>query len=165
MKAKAILICGKICCGKTTYTQQLKQERGATVLSCDELMLALFPEQLGDRHEEISQKAQAYLFQRAADLLELGVPVILEWGFWTKEGRRGAEEFFRSRGFETEWHYIEVPGETWKRLLEKRNQAASSDAYYVDPNLARKCEDLFEPPEPDEIDVWYVNNWTESVLS
>ncbi|HOV25823.1 MAG TPA: AAA family ATPase [Pseudobacteroides sp.] len=47
--AKIIIMCGKICSGKSTYSQKLKKEINAVVLSCDELMLSLFDEQLGDK--------------------------------------------------------------------------------------------------------------------
>lgn len=149
----AILICGKICSGKSTYVNQLRRERHAAVLSCDDLTLALFDENLGSRHEEITQKAQDYLFQRAAELLALGVNVILEWGFWTRESRGAAEEFFRNRGFETEWHYIEVSDAVWKQRIEKRN-AAKEGSYFVDEGVAKKCMALFQPPERKEIDIW-----------
>jgi len=154
----AILICGKICSGKTTYVNGLRKEKHAAVLSCDDLTLALFDENLGSRHEEITRKAQNYLFRRATELLALGVNVILEWGFWTKESRMAAEQFFRNRGFETEWHYIEVSEEAWKRNVEKRN-AARTGSYFVDEGVAKKCMALFQPPEKEEIDVWYHNEW------
>lgn len=149
--AKAILICGKLCCGKSTYTKKLLEKQPAMVLSCDDLMLSLLPEQLGVLHEEVSRKAQEYLFARAAELLALGVTVILEWGFWQKESRRQAEEFFRGRGFETEWHYIRVTDEEWRRRIEKRNAEAPAGVYQVDENLVEKCRALFEEPDPEEV--------------
>ncbi len=151
-QAKVILICGKICCGKSTYTEMLRREKRAVVLSYDELTLALFDEFLGDSHERVTQKAQTYLFQKAAELLEVDIPVILEWGFWTKESRTEASRFFRERGFETEWHYIDISEQAWRRNIQKRNQAQTDGAYFVDENLARKCTELFEVPGPEEID-------------
>ncbi len=156
---KAILLCGKLCCGKSLYTEALRKERGAMVLSCDELMLRLFPAQLGDWHEMIAGKAQMYLLHRAAELLELSVPVILDWGFWSAEKRRNVDAFFRERGFETEWHYIHVDDETWARLVQKRNNAGPDNAYFVDENLLQKCTALFEEPAREEIDIWYENEW------
>lgn len=150
---KAMLICGKICSGKTTYCERLSKEQNAAVLSCDELVLQLFGERLGDRHEEITGKAQRYLLAQAAKLLELGVNIILEWGFWSHESRRNAEKFFKSRGFETEWYYIEVSDEEWRRRIEKRNREADGQAYFVDDAIAEKCNALFEPPLPEEIDI------------
>lgn len=148
--AKAVLICGKLCCGKSTYVKTLLERRRAVVLSCDELMLALLPEQLGALHDEVACKAQAYLFARAAELLTLGIDVILEWGFWQKESRRTAEAFFRSRGFETEWHYLKVTDEEWRRRIAHRNADAPPDAYRVDEGLIEKCRALFEEPSPEE---------------
>lgn len=152
---KAILICGKICSGKSTYVNQLQNERPSALLSCDELTLALFDAQLGERHEEITQKAQAYLFQKAVELLRLPVSVILDWGFWTEENRREAEDFFRGRGFVTEWHYIAVSDAAWRRNIEKRNREAPAGTYFVDPNVAAKCAALFQPPKQEEMDVWH----------
>ncbi len=153
--AKVILICGKICSGKSTYAEKLRLERRAAVLSCDDLTLALFPEQLGDQHEEITRRAHEYLFQRAAELLALSVNVILEWGFWTVESRREAEAYFRNQGFETEWHYVEISDDAWRECIKKRNGQHPSGAYAVDRNLMEKCASLFQPPDPKEIDVWH----------
>lgn len=157
--AKAILVCGKLCCGKSFYTEKLRKERGAAVLSCDELMLRLLPPQLGELHNEVSKRAQGYLLDKAAELLALGVPVILEWGFWTRASRQAAEKFFRGRGVETEWHHIHVDDETWARLIKKRNGSGNADSYFVDENLLSKCTSLFEEPTREEIDVWYNNEW------
>ena len=51
--AKMILICGKLCSGKTTYAKQLCSKQNAILLSVDELMLAMYDPYLGDRHDEI----------------------------------------------------------------------------------------------------------------
>lgn len=147
---KATLLCGKVCCGKTTYVKELLHQTPAMLLSCDELMLSLLPPQLGDLHEEVSRRAQGYLFHQAEQLLRLGVDVVLDWGFWQKESRRAAEEFFRSRGFETEWVYLKLSDDEWQRRIDRRNREAPPDAYPVDDNLKGKCAALFEEPTADE---------------
>lgn len=35
--AKIIVICGKICCGKSYYANQIKEKENTVILSCDEL--------------------------------------------------------------------------------------------------------------------------------
>lgn len=149
----AILVCGKICCGKSTYCEKLKHLRKAMVLSVDELVLPLFGEHLGERHEEITQKAQRYLLAKAAELLTLGVSVILDWGFWSAESRRSTKKFFAERGLKAELHYLEISDEEWRRRIDKRNSTDNSGAYFVDDALAAKCESVFQPPSPAEIDV------------
>ena len=64
--AEVILICGKICSGKSTWAKALCRESGALCLSVDELMLALLPERLGDLHDEVAARAQGYLLRQAA---------------------------------------------------------------------------------------------------
>lgn len=152
--AKVILICGKICSGKTTYARRLVKERGGVILSSDELMLAIFDPLLGDKHDEIAARANAYLFRLALKMIEAGTDVILDWGFWTRDGRRAAEEFFAERGLCVEWHYVQTAEAQWKRNIEKRNKEVlegKTEAYFVDEGLLKKLEGRFEAPEADEI--------------
>ncbi len=156
--AKVILICGKICCGKTTYAQKLCAENNAVLLSVDEITLALFGQHCGDKHDEYVERTQNYLFNKSLELLEVGINVILDWGFWMKEERDYAREFYNSRNIECEFHYIDISNETWQTRLHKRNNevlAEKISAYYVGDNLAEKFASIFEVPNTDEIDVKY----------
>lgn len=45
---KVLIMCGKICSGKSTYAEKLKLENKAVILSVDELTLALFENQAGE---------------------------------------------------------------------------------------------------------------------
>ena len=152
--AKAILICGKICTGKSTYAENLRKQEKAVILSCDEITLALFDENLGDRHEEVTAKTQKYLFEKSLEVLEAGANVILEWGFWTENSRLNTKKFYTENNFECELHYLDISDEEWEKRISKRNTAKSDGetiAYYVDKNLAEKCISLFE--KPTEYDV------------
>ena len=155
--AKVILICGLLCSGKSTYAARISEEIKAPVLSCDALMLAMFDERLGNDHERIAGKARAYLFDMAAQLVKLEIPVILDWGFWTKEIRQAANQFFRERNIPVEWHYVAVTEEMWRHNIEKRNASRTPGTYFVDEGLMQKCLSLFEPPEREEMAVIYEN--------
>ena len=56
--AKVIMTCGRICCGKTTYAQKLREERNAVILSIDEITLTLFPEGAGEMHDTYALRAE-----------------------------------------------------------------------------------------------------------
>lgn len=154
--AKAMLICGKLCSGKSWYCRELMDKSPALLLSVDEITERIFNKDLGERHDAVSAKIQAYLFDKAAEAISAGADVILDWGFWTRAGRAEAAEFFRKRKIETQWHYIDVPEEVWQENIVRRNAAVLSgedDSYYVDEGLLNKFIALFEPPEPGEMDV------------
>lgn len=155
--AKVILICGKICCGKSTYARQLSIHNSAAILSIDEILLALFGQHLGEKHDEYGEKTRKYLFDKSVEFVESGVNVILDWGFWSKANREDAKAFYKTRNIEFELHYIDISEATWRERLNKRNKAVLSNrtnAYYVDDNLVSKFHARFDMPDREEIDVW-----------
>ena len=150
--AKLILICGKLCSGKTTYTKTLP----AINLSVDELMLSLLDPFLGERHEVYTARSKDYLLQKTEELLANGVDVVLDWGFWKASERKSTRQRFETLGYTVELHYLPIPSPLWKSRIEARNAAilrGEMQAYYVDENLLRKFEAMFDPPSQEEIDV------------
>lgn len=153
--AKVIMMCGKICSGKSTYAERLRRENNAVLLSIDEIMLAMFGQYVGEMHDEYVARTEKYLFAKSFEIIESGIDVILDWGVWTKAERAEAREFFTSRGIDYELHYLDVPDSVWRERIAERNRAVSEgmlDAYYIDENLAAKFGAIFEPPTDDEID-------------
>ena len=155
--AKAILICGKICSGKTEYAKSLIKNNPAVLLSADEITLAIFGTDTGAEHDSIVEKTQKYLYQKSVEIINSGTDVILDWGFWTREERREASTFFKARGIDFEWHYLDVSEELLRANLIKRNleiETGQITFYYFENALAERFWDMFEPPAKAEIDVW-----------
>lgn len=155
--AKVYILCGKICSGKSTYSQQLRKDKKAVILSVDDITLTLLGQNGGDTLDVFVEKLEHYFFQKSVEIVETGINVVLDWGFWTKTERDFAKQFYGSRGIEYEFHYISINDEEWYRRLEKRNKDVlekKSDAYYVDEELAEKFKSIFEIPGKEEIDVW-----------
>lgn len=159
---KVFLTCGKICSGKSTYANKLQITNKAILLSVDEITLALFGRDAGENHDTYVERTEKYLFEKSIEIIETGINVVLDWGFWTKTERDFAKEFYRSQGIDYEFHYIDISDETWQRNLEKRNAeilSGKTSAYYVDEELAKKFGVIFEKPDKSEIDIWYKNDW------
>ena len=151
--SKIFLMCGKICSGKSTCAKQLSREHKAVILSIDDIMLALFGQDAGEKHDHYVEMTEKYLYEKSLEILELGINVVLDWGFWTREKRDYARNFYGPRGIEHEFCYISISDEEWNRRLDKRNKDVKenrSDAYYVDEGLRRKFEAIFEAPENEE---------------
>jgi predicted kinase len=158
---KAILICGKICAGKTTYAKKIANDINAVILSVDEITLALFGQYIGTQHDEMIEKAEKYLYKKAVEIISKGIDVILDWGFWVHDDRQFATKYFNDLGIKVEWHYVEVDNINWQKYLSKRNNEIKNNMenyYFIDEVIAEKFWNLFEEPQLNEIDVWYDNN-------
>ncbi len=155
--SKIYLICGKLCSGKSYYAKALASREHAVILSCDELVKRILVDDLGEAHDAVLERVQAYLRDKGVELARCGCSVIFEWGFWTEASRAAMSEHLTVRNVPYEWHYIDVSDERWKANIVKRNKTANEPGsvdYYVDEGLCNKCLGLFEEPVPEEIAVW-----------
>ena len=50
--AKVIMLCGKICSGKSTYANSISKQEKAVILSVDEITLALFGQYTGEKPDD-----------------------------------------------------------------------------------------------------------------
>ncbi|OAB42424.1 AAA family ATPase [Paenibacillus glacialis] len=150
------MLCGKVGSGKSTYAKTLKELHRAMVLSCDDLMLSLFDEHLGDQHQRIHRKSIAYLYQLAEELVSIDVNVVLDFGFWSKEDRLEVRQYFLDKGISTELHYINTPAIQTKQQLHMRNQDivnGKSNVYLIDEDMRQFFDSKFDEPTEDEISV------------
>ncbi len=151
--AKIYLFCGKICSGKTYYAKKLAAEKQAMILSCDELMLSVLPEDLGDEYGIYSEKCKSYLHKMAVEMVKAGCNVILDWGFWYQREREEISEFYKSHNVAFEWYYIDTSEEKRRENIRKRNDEVvkeENQSYFVDEGLFEKCNTLFEVPDEEE---------------
>ena len=63
--AKVYLICGKLCCGKTTYSQKLCAENDAVLLSVDEMILFVLGQNCGAKLDEYVLNEKKYLLNKS----------------------------------------------------------------------------------------------------
>ena len=151
---KVLIMCGKICSGKSTYAEKLKLENKAVILSVDELTLALFENQAGEKLNFYVEKLKEYFLKKSLDIVEAGADVILDWGFWTKKERDYAREFYDSRNISYQFYYMNVGIDEWKKRILKRNQEIKREqleAYPIDKGLLSKVEKMFEEPDRKEL--------------
>lgn len=155
--AKAFIICGKLCSGKSTYAEALRKEHRAVLLSVDEILLALFSQDAGEKHDDYVKRVKDYLYVKSLSILEMDINIILDWGFGAKREREFTREFYGSRNIPFEFHYIDVGDEEWNRRIERRNEevlAGGINAYYVVDELKVKLDSVFEQPDRSEMDRW-----------
>lgn len=156
--ADIILICGKICSGKSFYAKDIAKKISAVTLSCDEISADIFHHSEGENFDAIAADIKRYLHKIAARIVKAGGKAVLDWGFWTKNERRVVSEYYDSLGISCEWHYISIPDDEWQRNIKLRNKAVlagETTDFFVDEGLMNKLLSRFEVPERDETDVWH----------
>ena len=160
--AKIILICGKICVGKSTYSKKLMFEQKAVRLNPDELMKTFCGEFLGDRHEDALQQMLCFIYKKAIEIYSIGINVIIDFGFWQRHYREEANQYFIKYNISPEWHYVDINDDLWIKNIGKRNsdvERGVSEDYYVDECILDKFKNLGDKPKSSEIDVWYKNEY------
>ena len=160
--AKVILICGKICSGKTYYSNSIKDSLNAVIISPDEATYDLINNEQGEFYNIFSKRLTNYLTKKVAEIAIAGANVIFERGLWTKKEREETVKYYKDRNIDCEIHYVYVDDETWKKNIFERNQRIENGTggsdFYLDEGLLKKIESIWEEPTNEEIDVIYKVN-------
>ena len=143
------LLCGLSGSGKTTLAKQLENEQPALRMTPDEWMGPLF----GTGHDEAKRAGvEALQWQVAERALSLGVSVVLDWGFWSRNER----DDFRSRaaalGANAEVRFLNVPRDELSRCLAVRNTELPRGSFRVTDAEIDSYTTRFEPPTSDELE-------------
>ncbi|HQZ98585.1 MAG TPA: AAA family ATPase [Thermoflexales bacterium] len=140
--------------GKTTLAKQLERALPALRLTPDEWQIPLFGQDfLEDEaaHNQRHDLIESLLWNIAARALELGVNVILDYGFWAKVER----DDFRARaaklgaGFQI--HFVDVDEAELLARVTRRNAENRADAYAIPAEKIKQWFAFFQRPTPEEL--------------
>jgi predicted kinase len=145
------LICGLPGAGKTTLAKQIEVEQNALRLTPDDWLCRLFG---NDRNvsDTYHDTIEILLWETAERALQLGVNVVLDYGFWTKEERASFRKQAESIGARVKLISLEVPREELWRRLQHRNQNLPPNTYVAEEWELDEWFAVFEPPISEELD-------------
>jgi predicted kinase len=142
------LICGLPGSGKSTLARKLEGEKDAVRLTPDEWLMRL---QIDGCDEKARSAIEAIQWDLAQRMLELGVNVVLESGFWSREERMRIRRRATELGVSSQIHYLDVPRAELIERLSRRNAALPEYTVRVDPNDLDTWIAAFDAPTPDEL--------------
>jgi predicted kinase len=147
------LLCGLPGSGKTTLAKQIEVSQPALRLCPDEWIASILADASDlaelDRLRAPVESLQWDLAKRA---LLLGVDVILENGFWSREERESYRSQAEALGVRVELRYLDVPREElWKRLSQ-RNANLLPGTFAVTKEQLDLWLSWFEPPGSGELE-------------
>ncbi|WP_367084725.1 ATP-binding protein [Pseudomonas sp. HOU2] len=131
------LMCGKIASGKSTLAQSLAEEHRALVLSEDQWLSRLYPEQIKSVADYVrcARQIRGVLGPLVIDVLAAGVSVVLDFPANTVADRQWLRGLADSARVPHCLHYLEVDDDTCRVWLHARNalaehEFAASDAEF-----------------------------------
>lgn len=150
------MIVGNVGAGKSTYAAKLSADTGAHVFNIDEWMRTLFlPDQPAtpsfEWALERTERVEAQILLESGRLLDRGVNVILDMGFFSEVQRSRVRHHFLDRGIVATMHYLDVDKDTrWDRVHQRNTQQTATFQFAVSREIFDFCETIFEPLDDDE---------------
>lgn len=147
---KLYALCGLVGSGKTTFAKQLAKSTGAFRFTMDEWMIPLFGEHMPRAEFNKRQIQLTELFKQSAEqLLESGVPVIFDFGFWEKQQRTAIGNWADDIGAEFELVYLECSPQTCRDRVMQRNDETAL-CYEMTDDMLQLFNSRFTAPDIDE---------------
>lgn len=142
------LICGLPGAGKSVLAARLEREARAVRLTPDAWLRRLGAEA---EDEDARAAVEAIQWQLAQRLLELGIDVVLESGFWSRAERVFFRQRARALGAKSKLYYLDVPRAELVRRLTRRNAAPGKEDFKVELAKLDDWIAAFEPPTAEEL--------------
>src|SRR5690349_4702135 len=147
------LMVGLPCSGKTTLARALEHELPALRLTPDEWHIRLFGQDAEEpEHDARHGLIEAGLWNIASRALELGMNVILDFGFWAREEREDYRLRAKQLGAGSEVHLLDVPEEELMNRLAVRNSQPSQENFHIPEESMKLWIELFQKPTPEELE-------------
>ncbi len=145
------VICGFIGAGKTTFAKKLEEKTGAVRITKDEWLIRLIGnDPTIDGFEEYGNKLCELSRDVAFQLVEKGIDVIIDEGFWAKEQRVELRRKIDAIGAKAVLYYVETPIETIRDRVVGRNNNLTKDSFKISREMLDNYLKYWQPPSEDE---------------
>lgn len=148
-RAELHFLCGKIAAGKSTLSKALATEHRAVVLSEDEWLPLLYPDELLTIPDYVrySSRLKKVVGPLVRDLLTAGVTVVLDFPANTVEQRRWMKDLADSTDAPHVLHYLDVPDEVCRARLKARNAVGEHPFEVTDEQFEKITRHFVSPSE------------------
>ena len=91
---KVVVVCGKICSGKSYYSRKIKEDLNAVIISPDEATYELINNEQGEFYNVFSSRLNKYLTKKVGEIVKADANVIFERGLWTSKDLKDIIDYY-----------------------------------------------------------------------
>ena len=138
--------------GKSTLSCAIAHQKGAVLLSEDEWLKAIYPEEIENFEDYIKYSSRLKpLFKcYAQNMLNAGVSVVMDFPANTVNQRTWFKEIYAEHNILHKLIYLEVSDEQCLQQLKKRSKTNPERVRFDTEEVFRKVNSYFQPPSDDE---------------
>lgn len=147
-----VLFCGKMGAGKSTMAQQVKEERSAVLISEDEWLSKLYPNEITSFEDYIqySSRLKPIVKTLVQNILDVGTTVVLDFPGNTVRQRAWLKQIFQDTPYEHKLIYLQADDEVCLERLKARQHLQPERAHFDTPEVFKQVTAYFEAPSPNE---------------
>ncbi|WP_108650851.1 AAA family ATPase [Dongshaea marina] len=147
-----IFFCGKMGSGKSTLAKTLASERNAVLLSEDEWLSSLYPNQITTLSDylKLSDLIKPLIYELVQNILKTGSNVVMDFPANTISQREWFNRLCSEIGSEHEMFYLNVSNKVCLDRLHKRRTEQPERAKYDNEGVFNQVTQYFESPSPNE---------------
>lgn len=134
--------------GKTYRAKELEISASALRLTPDEWQMALFGDQNPPDKRDLVEGKLVQLGMRAA---ELGVNVVLDFGFWSKDERSALRWIAGTVGARSQVVYLPIDPEEQRRRVTTRFATTPDETFSMSDVELEQWQAEFQAPDADEV--------------
>lgn len=142
------LIVGLPGAGKTSHAKELEISASALRLTPDEWQIALFGDQNPPDKRDLVEGKLIQLGMRAA---ELGIDVVLDFGFWGADERSALRWIAAAVGARSRVVYLPIEREEQRRRVTHRFATTPHHTFHMSDVELEQWRLQFQPPDADEL--------------
>jgi predicted kinase len=151
-KGTLIFFCGKMGAGKSTLSRQISQELNAILLSEDDWLSTLYPEEIKnfDDYLKYANRLKPLLKSHIRSILNSGISVVMDFPANTRNQRTWFKDIFFNQGIPHRLIYLDVDDQTCLEQIVQRRKINPERALFDTEEVFHHVTSFFQPPSADE---------------
>lgn len=147
-----IFFCGKMGAGKSTKSKQIAIHRNAVLISEDEWLAKLYPDEIStfDDYLLYSKRLKPFVQTHIENILGTGTNVVMDFPANTKRQREWFKQIISSSGSPYELYYIEASDELCLKQIAQRKVEQPERANFDTETVFNQVNKYFEAPHESE---------------